>query len=101
MSSSDDLPGDPQQDIERLKDMSRGGMDTSPDAIAEGVLSVLFGLVAIGWLVAIWWVPDTIAGEVWLGAGIVGGIVFGVPLAAIMALRRGGVSQLARALREV
>lgn len=91
-----------QDDLEKFQRYSGdGGMDFSPAAIIELSLLSLTGFVALGWLVAIFWVPDPIDGQVWMGLGALGLVVFGLPTGLIMAFRRGAGEIALAMLREI
>lgn len=90
-----------QDDIETVRRGMQGGVDTSVPAIAEGVLGALTALAVLAWLVSMWWVPEVIDGQLWLGGGLLGLTALGVPTLGIYVLRRGGVRVLERLLRGV
>jgi hypothetical protein len=99
MSSRDDLPGDPQKDIQKARRAMRtDGMSWSWASAIEGLLLSLTGLVGLGWIVALWFTPTPISGELWLFGGMFAMFCFGAPTALVYFLRRGGVKQIERAI---
>jgi len=79
-------------DIDKFRELeSGGGFDLTPPAAIEIGFASLTAVVALGWLVSLLWVPDTIDGQTWMGLGTLGLVMFGAPAAAVYALRRGGM----------
>jgi len=101
MSSRDDLPRDPQQDIERMRRLaSRDSRSWSGPALVELVLVSLAGLAALLWVVALFlWVPEPVSGPMWLGGGALAGVVLGGPAALVYLVRRGGTRVITQAVR--
>lgn len=94
-------PGDMlKDDLEKVSDLRSGGMDTSIPALMELAFGSLAGLTALLWIVALFWVPDPITGQTWMGLGALGGVLFGLPAGAIFMLRRGGAEVLMAIVRE-
>lgn len=89
-----------EEDKEKFKDLSFS-TDTSAPAIAEGVLIGLAGVVCMAWLVALFWVPDTIDGTTWMSLGVLGLLLTATPAGAIYWLRRGGIETIARMIAQV
>lgn len=101
--SSRDTPGDLQKDLEKFREFRNrdGGLTTSVPSLLELAFGSLTALLGIVWLVSLWWVPDVIAGETWMGLGILGIVLVGLPFLAIYWFRRGGIDVLRALLREV
>lgn len=97
---NDDLERLVKQDKETLKNASFD-TDFSTLAVVEGLFIALAGVVCMAWLVALYWVPDTIDGTTWMSLGTLGLLLTGTPAGAIYWLRRGGVKQLARLIGQV
>jgi len=91
-----DMLGD---DLEKFQSMSGQGMDTTIPALIELGFAICLALVALAWFAALLWTPDPIGGTTWMGLGVLGGILFGVPLGLIYALRRGGKELIGRTIR--
>lgn len=99
MSSRDDMPGDPQEDIKKVRRAIRsGGRSWSWAEAIEGVLGGLTGLIGVGWLAALMWTPDPISGQLWLFGGMFALLCVGGPTALVYFLRRGGVRTIERAI---
>jgi len=102
MSGREDIPGDPQKDLEKFRQMRRQDGNRSAGGWLEGVLAMAASLVACAWFVTMWlWVPDPIDGQTWMGLGALGMSVTGVPAAIIYYGRRGGAEMFKQIIREV
>lgn len=104
MSAGDDFDVNDafSDDIEKFRDLEgRDGFDLTPPAALELAFASLTALVALGWLVSLLWVPDTINGQTWMGLGALGMVMFGAPAAAIYGLRRGGMDIVKRVIRDM
>ena len=97
-----DTPGDIERDIEKFRRYRRrDGRDLAPGAIAEGAFAAVLGLTGLVWLVLLWFTPDPVPSTLWMGVGMLGLVLFGLPAGAIYVLRRGGAETLRRLVREV
>jgi len=86
---TDDIGEMVESDVEKFKRLrSRGGWGL-PGYLELGFGAVT-GVVLVGWLLALLWVPDPIDGNAWMGVGMLALLLTGVPTAAIFWLRRGG-----------
>lgn len=86
-----------QDDLEKVRSVSSGGIDTSIPALIELTLGVATAFVALGWLAALLWVPDPVDGLTWMSVGATLMSLFGIPAALVYGLRRGG-AEMARAI---
>lgn len=84
-----------REDIEKFQRMRGQDMDMSLPSMVELGFFSLTALVAVSWLVALFFTPDPIPGETWLGLGGLGMTMFGIPAALIYWLRRGGAATIA------
>lgn len=94
---NDDLDRMVREDIDAVRSLARGGVDTSVPVLLELGLASLTGLVLLCWLLALLWVPDPIPGDMWMAIGMLGLVLFGLPAGTIYVLRRGG-ADVVRAL---
>lgn len=99
------MQDDPQEllrnDLEKFGDLSGDGFDTSLPAMIELGFVAMTTLVLLCWLVMLLWVPDPIDGQQWMGFGMVGLLMFGVPGGLLFILRRGGAAVLIAVIREL
>lgn len=87
---SDDIQDWLERDKERLQNMNTGGREWGVAGYLEAGLASITALIALAWLLSMWWVPDPIDGTTWMGLGMLGMALFGLPTVAIYWLRRGG-----------
>lgn len=102
MSKRDPFDASWQDDVEKFKQLRRRDKQGwSVGSVLEIVFITLAGLVAVSWFVAMFFVPDPVPGDMWLGLGGLGILVTGVPALVIYHLRRDGLEVLQRLIREV
>jgi len=102
MSGRDDIPGDPQKDLEKFRRMRRQDNSRSAGGWLEAILGLAAAIVAAAWFVTMWlWVPDPIDGPTWMGLGALGMSVTGLPAAIIYYGRRGGARVAKQLIQEV
>lgn len=90
-----------EDDLEKVRrGMSGDGRDWKLPAIIEGIFLSLLALCGLAWLAMLFYTPDPIPGESWLGFGLLAATLLGLPAAAIHVLRTGG-EDVERKLREV
>jgi hypothetical protein len=95
-----DFGAQAQEDIEKARQLSREGVDTTRPALIEVVLVGLAACVGIVWLAALFlWTPEPLSGTQWMSLGAIGGCLFGIPAVAIWWLRRGGIRTIQRTIR--
>ena len=98
---NDDINEMAREDVEKFKNLSGDGMEWSLPAMIELVLGALTTGVVLTWLISMYWVPDPIDGSIWMGLGMLGAAVFGLPLAVIVVMRRGGADVIRAVVRGV
>lgn len=98
---TDDLDEMVRQDIEQLRRLATNRQDTGLPVLIEVVLWSLTAVVAIVWLLAMFWTPDPIPAGAWLGLGMLGLGLFGLPAGAMYVLRNGGATVIRGVVREL
>jgi len=97
--SGRDLDSMVKNDLEKFQDLD-GDMSMDPPAILELVFISLTAVTVLAWFASMFLlVPDTIPSKVWMGGGLFGLVVFGVPAALVFFLRRGGVEVVRAVVR--
>lgn len=95
----DDMNDMVREDVEKFRRYrGRGGVERTLPALVELALTGTTALIALVWLGSLYFVPDPIPGQMWMGIGMLGLVIVGVPAAAVALLRRGGVDTLLRVL---
>lgn len=99
MREQDDLGELVRNDVQRFRELRRsdGGLDSGLPAMIELGFGSLSALAGLTWVLMLLWVPDPIDGGTWMGFGMLGLVLFGLPTGLIYVLRRGG----AEVVREV
>lgn len=93
----DDLPGDPSEDVQKIRELRNRDGNWEPPAVIEGVFASLTALVGLVWFLGLF-VLD-VDGTTWMGLGALGAVLFGVPAALVYALRRGGAALIQETIR--
>lgn len=102
MSSRDPFDADWRDDVEKFKRLRRRDKQGwSLGSVVELIFASLAGLSALAWFIAMWFVPDPVPGDLWLGLGGLAVAVFAGPAFAIYQLRRGGLGRLRQLIRGV
>ena len=97
----DDMSDMVQDDMQRFRELQSKDMGNSVPAVLEMLFAGAAALVAVAWLISLYWVPEVIPSKTWMLGGALGVFIFGLPAGILYLGRRGGVAFVERLVQSL